>query len=121
MQAQHAQQPHDYPCNWKISPYMIKRLRIGKDFGLTWTIKAKNAGENSPYNPSSDSVLLLVTPYNKVKAEDVTFDGIFVHSDRKSFAVTKFNTMREGDGFKNVVIRNVRGANPVETEGVRYE
>ena len=53
----------------------MKRLRIGKDFGLTWTIKAKNAGENSPYNPSSDSVLLLVTPYNKVKAEGVTFDG----------------------------------------------
>ena len=53
----------------------MKRLRIGKDFGLTWTIKAKNAGENSPYNPSSDSVLLLVTPYNKVKAEGVAFDG----------------------------------------------
>ena len=67
---------------------MIKRLRIGKDFGLTWTIKAKNAGENSPYNPSSDSVLLLVTPYNKVKAEGVTFDGdkvrwIFRGKDQK--------------------------------------
>ena len=66
----------------------MKRLRIGKDFGLTWTIKAKNAGENSPYNPSSDSVLLLVTPYNKVKAEGVTFDGdkvrwIFRGKDQK--------------------------------------
>lgn len=66
----------------------IKKVRLGKDFGLTWTIKAKNAGENSPYNPSSDSVLLLVTPYNKVKAEGVTFDGdkvrwIFRGKDQK--------------------------------------
>ena len=66
----------------------MKRLRIGKDFGLTWTIKAKNAGDHSPYNPSSDSVLLLVTPYNKVKAEGVTFDGdkvrwIFRGKDQK--------------------------------------
>lgn len=87
MQKTHAQQQNDNPRNRKISPYM-KRLRIGKDFGLTWTIKAKNAGENSPYNPSSDSVLLLVTPYNKVKAEDVTFDGdkvrwIFRGKDQK--------------------------------------
>ena len=56
-----------------------------------------------------------------VKMENVTFDGIHVNSDRKSFALTKFNTMREGDGFKNVVIKNVHGADPVETEGIRYE
>lgn len=56
-----------------------------------------------------------------VKMENVTFDGIFVNSDRRSFALTKFNTMREGDGFKNVVIKNVHGALPVETEGIKYE
>lgn len=66
----------------------LKRLRIGKDFGLTWTIKAKNAGENAPYIPSSDSLLLLVTPYNKVRAEGATFDGdtvrwIFRGKDQK--------------------------------------
>ncbi len=56
-----------------------------------------------------------------VKMENVVFDGIYVKSDRKSFALTKFNTMREGDGFKNVVIKNVHGAEPVETEGIKYE
>lgn len=56
-----------------------------------------------------------------VKMDNVTFDGIYVNSDRKSFALTKFNTMRDGDGFKNVVIKNVHGAAPVETEGVKYE
>ena len=66
----------------------MKRLRIGKDFGLTWKIKAKKAGENAPYTPSSDSLLLLVTPYNKVKAEGATFDGdtvrwIFRGKDQK--------------------------------------
>ena len=66
----------------------MKRLRIGKDFGLTWKIKAKNVGENAPYTPSSDSLLLLVTPYNKVKAEGATFDGdtvrwIFRGKDQK--------------------------------------
>lgn len=66
----------------------LTRLRIGKDFGLTWTIKAKNAGENAPYIPSSDSLLLLVTPYNKVRAEGATFDGntvrwIFRGKDQK--------------------------------------
>ena len=66
----------------------MKRLRIGKDFGLSWKIKAKKAGENAPYTPSSDSLLLLVTPYNKVKAEGATFDGdtvrwIFRGKDQK--------------------------------------
>lgn len=66
----------------------MKRLRIGKDFGLSWKIKAKNVGENTPYTPSSDSLLLLVTPYNKVKAEGATFDGdkvrwIFRGKDQK--------------------------------------
>ena len=66
----------------------MKRLRIGKDFGLSWKIKAKNVGENAPYTPSSDSILLLVTPYNKVKAEGATFDGdtvrwIFRGKDQK--------------------------------------
>lgn len=56
-----------------------------------------------------------------VRMENVVFDGIHVRSDRKSFALTKFNTMREGDGFKNVVIKNVHGAEPVETEGIKYE
>ncbi len=56
-----------------------------------------------------------------VKMENVTFDGIYVNSDRKSFALTKFDTMREGDGFKDVVIKNVHGAAPVETEGIKYE
>jgi hypothetical protein len=83
----HAQQQNDNPRNWKIKPYM-KRLRIGKDFGLSWKIKAKNVGENVPYTPSSDSLLLLVTPYNKVKAEGATFDGdtvrwIFRGKDQK--------------------------------------
>lgn len=70
----------------------MKRLRIGKDFGLSWKIKAKNVGENAPYTPSSDSVLLLVTPYNKVKAEGATFDGdtvrwIFRGKDQKHLGV----------------------------------
>lgn len=56
-----------------------------------------------------------------VRMENVTLDGIFVNSDRRSFALTKLDTMREGDGFENVVIRNVHGALPVETEGIRYE
>ena len=53
----------------------IKKLRMGKDFALVWTIKAKRGGEDAPYIPSSDSVLLLVTPYNKIKVEGATFDG----------------------------------------------
>lgn len=70
----------------------MKRLRIGKDFGLSWKIKAKKAGENAPYTPSSDSLLLLVTPYNKVKAEGATFDGdtvrwIFRGKDQKHTGV----------------------------------
>ena len=70
----------------------MKRLRIGKDFGLSWKIKAKHAGENTPYTPSSDSLLLLVTPYNKVKAEGATFDGdtvrwIFRGKDQKHLGV----------------------------------
>lgn len=56
-----------------------------------------------------------------VKMENVTFDGIFVKSDRRSFALTKFKDMREGSGFKNVVIKNINGASPVETEGIKYE
>lgn len=56
-----------------------------------------------------------------VKMENVTFDGIYVNSDRKSFALTKFDTMREGDGFENVTIRNINGAEPVEAEGIKYE
>ena len=54
---------------------MRPKLRIGKDFGLTWTIKAKLGAEEAPYTPSGNTVLLLVTPYNKVKAEGATFDG----------------------------------------------
>lgn len=53
----------------------MKKIRIGKDFGLTWTIRAKNVGEDAPYAPSSDGQLLLVTPYEKVKIEEVTFEG----------------------------------------------
>ena len=56
-----------------------------------------------------------------VKMENVTFDGIYVKSDRRSFALTKFDTMRDGDGFENVVIKNVVGAEKVETEGIKYE
>ena len=56
-----------------------------------------------------------------VKMENVMFDGIFVKSDRKSFALTKFDTMREGDGFDNVTFKNVNGALPVEAEGIKYE
>ena len=56
-----------------------------------------------------------------VRMENVLVDRVFVKSDRKSFTLLKFDTMREGDGFKNVSVKRVSGAEPVEKEGIKYE
>ena len=54
----------------------MARIRIGKDFNVIWDIYAKNAGERTPYDLSAaDCVLLLVTPYNKVRVEDAQITG----------------------------------------------
>lgn len=70
----------------------MNKLRIGKDFGLTWTISAKSADGITPYIPTGKILVWLVTPYNKVKAEGAIFEDnkvrwIFRGRDQKHLGI----------------------------------
>lgn len=51
------------------------RSRIKKDLSIQWSIFATDGTTSTPYYPDADSVVMLLTPYNRIKISDAQIVG----------------------------------------------
>lgn len=80
----------------------MRRIRIGKDISIRWSVFALENGEKRPYQLlPEDCRLTLVTPYGKMEAEGATFEGntvtwVFRGKDQKHIGTYSLELVQRG-------------------------